>query len=179
MLYHLLYPLHTHFSAFNVFRYITFRTIGGTLTAFLIVFIFGPWFIRKLQKMQIGQVIRDDGPETHLSKQGVPTMGGVLILGAMTFSILLWADLTKGLVWLLTAVTLFFGLIGSIDDRKKISKQNSSSFERTMRHFVADHPLQYFLKLSLGLRILRPETQRLLETKATLAKMVVDLQCFF
>ena len=75
--------------------------------------------------MQIGQVVRDDGPESHLSKQGVPTMGGVLILGAMTVSILLWADLTNGLVWLVTGVTLFFGMIGSIDDLRKISKQNS------------------------------------------------------
>ena len=89
MLYHLLYPLHTYFSALNVFRYITFRTVGSTLTAFLILFIVGPWFIRKLQQMQIGQVIRDDGPETHLSKQGVPTMGGVLIVTAILLSTLL------------------------------------------------------------------------------------------
>ena len=125
MLYHLLYSLHSHFSALNVFRYITFRSIGSALTAFLIIFFVGPWFIRKLQEMQIGQVIRDDGPESHLSKQGVPTMGGVLILGAMTLSTLLWADLTNGLVWLVTGVTLFFGLIGSVDDLKKIRKQNS------------------------------------------------------
>ncbi|GAB4332340.1 MAG: phospho-N-acetylmuramoyl-pentapeptide-transferase [Desulfobulbaceae bacterium] len=125
MLYHLLYPLHTHISAFNVFRYITFRTIGSALTAFLILFVLGPWFIRRLRALQIGQVVRDDGPETHLSKQGVPTMGGVLILGAMTFSTLLWANLTNGLVWLVTGVTLFFALIGSIDDLKKIRKQTS------------------------------------------------------
>ncbi len=125
MLYHLLYSLHTQFSALNVFRYITFRSIGSALTAFLIVYFVGPWFIRKLQEMQIGQVIRNDGPESHLSKQGVPTMGGVLILGAMTISTLLWADLENGLVWLVTGVTLFFGLIGSLDDLKKIRKQNS------------------------------------------------------
>lgn len=125
MLYHLFYPLHTHISAFNVFRYITFRTIGGTITAFLILFIMGPWFIRKLKQMQIGQVVRDDGPESHMSKQGVPTMGGVLILGAMTVSVLLWADLTNGLVWLVTGVTLFFAMIGSIDDLRKIRKQSS------------------------------------------------------
>ena len=125
MLYHLLYSFHTQFSALNVFRYITFRSIGSALTAFLIVYFVGPWFIRKLQEMQIGQVIRDDGPESHLSKKGVPTMGGVLILGAMTISTLLWADLENGLVWLVTGVTLFFGLIGSLDDLKKIRKQNS------------------------------------------------------
>jgi len=125
MLYHLLYSLHNHFSVLNVFRYITFRTIGSTVTAFLVLVIVGPWFIKRLQKLQIGQVIRADGPESHLSKQGVPTMGGVLILGAMTLSIMLWADLTNGLVWLLTGVTLFFGGIGSIDDLRKVRKKNS------------------------------------------------------
>ncbi|MCL7486684.1 MAG: phospho-N-acetylmuramoyl-pentapeptide-transferase [Desulfobulbaceae bacterium] len=125
MLYHLLYPLHEYFSFLNVFRYITFRTIGSTLTAFLILFVIGPWFIRKLQLMQIGQVVRDDGPQTHMSKQGVPTMGGVLILATMTAATLLWADLSNGLVWLVIGVTLFFGLIGSIDDMKKIRRQNS------------------------------------------------------
>ena len=75
MLYHLLYPLHTVFIGFNVFRYITFRSILAAVTAFLIVIIFGNWFIRTLKRMQIGQVVRDDGPETHIYKQGVPTMG--------------------------------------------------------------------------------------------------------
>ncbi|MFZ5797372.1 MAG: phospho-N-acetylmuramoyl-pentapeptide-transferase [Desulfobulbus sp.] len=124
MLY-LLYSLHSHFSALNVFRYITFRTIGCAVTAFLIMFFFAPLFIRLLQKMQIGQVIREDGPQTHFSKKGVPTMGGVLILGAMTISSLLWANLGSGLVWLVLGATLFFGLIGSIDDLKKVRKQNS------------------------------------------------------
>jgi phospho-N-acetylmuramoyl-pentapeptide-transferase len=125
MLYHLLYSLHTHFSALNVFRYITFRTIGCAVTAFLIMFLLGPRFIRLLQKMQIGQVIREDGPQTHFAKKGVPTMGGMLILGAMTISTLLWADLGSGLVWLVTGATIFFGLIGSIDDLQKVRKQNS------------------------------------------------------
>lgn len=125
MLYHLLYSLHTDFSVLNVFRYITLRTIASALTAFLILLFIGPWFIGRLRQMQIGQVIRDDGPASHMSKQGVPTMGGVLILGVMTISTLLWADLTSGLVWLVTGVTLFFGCIGSLDDLKKIRKQNS------------------------------------------------------
>ena len=125
MLYHLLYSLHEHVSAFNVFRYITFRAIGGTITAFLIVFFLGPWFIRLLQRMQIGQVIRTDGPESHLSKKGIPTMGGVLILVAMTAATLLWADLTNGLVWLVIGATLFYGLIGSVDDLKKVRKKTS------------------------------------------------------
>jgi len=125
MLYTFLYTLHTQFSWLNVFRYITFRTIGGTVTAFLILFIFGPKFIRLLREKQIGQVVRDDGPPTHRTKEGVPTMGGVLILSAMTFSTVLWADLTNGLVWLVLGATLFYGWIGSIDDLRKIRKKNS------------------------------------------------------
>ena len=125
MLYHLLYPLHTQFSGLNVFRYITFRSIGAAVTAFLILFLLGPVFIRWLKQQQIGQVIRDDGPETHLSKQGVPTMGGVLIVTAILLSTLLWADLTNGLVWVCMGICLFFGFIGSIDDWKKIKKNNT------------------------------------------------------
>ncbi len=125
MLYHLLYSLHTQISWFNVFRYITFRSIGAAITAFLILCILGPKFIRWLQMKQIGQVVRSDGPESHLSKQGVPTMGGVLILAAMTISTLLWADLTSGLVWLLVGISLFFGAIGAVDDLQKVTKGNS------------------------------------------------------
>jgi len=136
MLYHLLFPLHTEFCWLNVFRYITFRTIGATVTAFLILFIIGPKFIRMLRQMQIGQVVRDDGPETHLSKQGVPTMGGVLILAAMSISTLLWADLTNGLVWLVLGVTLFFGVIGSVDDLKKIRKQTSRGLSARGKLFL-------------------------------------------
>ncbi|MDW7773212.1 MAG: phospho-N-acetylmuramoyl-pentapeptide-transferase [Desulfobulbaceae bacterium] len=125
MLYNFFYALHTQFSWLNVFRYITFRTIGATVTAFIILFIIGPKFIRLLQRKQIGQVVREDGPESHLNKQGIPTMGGVLILGALTVSTLLWADLTNGLVWLVLGATLFYGWIGSIDDLRKIRKKNS------------------------------------------------------
>lgn len=116
MLYHLLFPLHTVFSVLNVFRYITFRTIYAGLTAFLICFLLGPWFIRKLSGMQIGQYIREDGPQNHHSKAGTPTMGGTLILCAMGVSTLLWADLTNGYVWVALLVTFGFGLIGFVDD---------------------------------------------------------------
>ncbi len=125
MLYHFLYPLHTVFSGFNVFRYITVRSIGGAATAFLLMIVLGPMFIRALRRLQIGQVVRDDGPASHLAKQGVPTMGGLLILGAITCSTLLWARLDSPLVWLLLFVALFFGMIGAIDDFKKVRKQNS------------------------------------------------------
>lgn len=126
MFYHLLYPLHTSLSGLNVFRYITFRTIGGAVTAFIIVLLLGPLFIRTMRKFQIGQVVRDDGPETHLAKQGVPTMGGLLILAAITVGTVLWARLDNSLVWLSLFVTLFYGCIGSIDDIKKITKKSSA-----------------------------------------------------
>lgn len=125
MLYHLLYPLHSTISGFNVFRYITFRSIGGAVTAFLIVLVMGGFFIRTMRRLQIGQVVRADGPETHLSKQGVPTMGGILILAAVTIGTLFWARLDNPLVWLSLFVTLVYGAIGSIDDLKKIRKNNS------------------------------------------------------
>ncbi|MBC8208251.1 MAG: phospho-N-acetylmuramoyl-pentapeptide-transferase [Desulfobulbaceae bacterium] len=125
MLYHLLYPLHTSFSGFNVFRYITIRSIGGAVTAFLIMLILGPVLIRLLRRYQIGQVVRDDGPETHLAKQGVPTMGGLLILFAVLSGTLLWARLDNPLVWLMSFVILFFGMIGAVDDSRKILKKNS------------------------------------------------------
>jgi phospho-N-acetylmuramoyl-pentapeptide-transferase len=126
MLYHLLYPLHTQFSGLNVFRYITFRSIGSAVTAFLIMFLLGPAFIRWLKRQHLGQMVRSDGPESHLSKQGVPTMGGMLILTAMTLSTLLWADLTNGLIWVCLGITLFYGMIGSVDDWKKIKKKNTA-----------------------------------------------------
>lgn len=125
MLYHLLYPLHTDLNFLNVFRYITFRSIGAAVTAFLIMVILGPLFIRTMRRFQIGQVIRDDGPATHLAKQGVPTMGGVLIIMAITLGTLLWARLDGMLVWLGVFITLFYGGIGCIDDIRKIKKKNS------------------------------------------------------
>lgn len=125
MFYYLFHFFHTELSWLNVFRYITFRSIGCAITAFLLMVWLGPRFIAWLQKKQIGQVVRDDGPATHFSKRGVPTMGGMLILLIMTISSLLWTDLSSHLVWLLIAVSLFFGLIGSADDIKKIRKGNS------------------------------------------------------
>ncbi|MCF8067308.1 MAG: phospho-N-acetylmuramoyl-pentapeptide-transferase [Desulfobacterales bacterium] len=116
MIYHLLFPLHTTISVFNVFRYITFRTIYAGITSLLICFILGPWFIRKLTEMQIGQYIRKLGPESHHKKAGTPTMGGTLILFSLTTSTLLWADLTNSFVWIILFITVGFGIIGFIDD---------------------------------------------------------------
>ncbi len=125
MLYHLLYPLHTTFSVFNVFRYITFRTIYASLTAFLLCFLLGPWMIRKLSEMQIGQYIRDDGPRTHLDKAGTPTMGGTLILLSVVVSILLWSDLTNYFVWITLFVVVGYGLVGFLDDYLMLVKKRS------------------------------------------------------
>ena len=149
MLYHLLYPLHTTFIGFNVFRYVTFRCIGAAVVAFLIMLIFGPMFIRAIKRRQIGQVIRDDGPETHLLKQGVPTMGGLLILCAISVSTLLWARLDNPLVWLLLFVTLFFGMIGAFDDYRKVSRNSTAGL--SARGKLA---LQILGAMSVGLFLL-------------------------
>jgi phospho-N-acetylmuramoyl-pentapeptide-transferase len=125
MLYHLLYPLNSLFAGFNVFRYITFRTIGAAITAFLFFVLVAPAFIRYIRNLQIGQVVRDDGPETHLEKEGIPTMGGLLIIFTIINTTLLWTNLTNRYVWLILGVTLWFGAIGAIDDFKKISINTS------------------------------------------------------
>ena len=145
MLYHLLYPLHTTFSVFNVFRYITFRTIYASLTAFFICFLVGPWMIRKLANMQVGQYIRDDGPKSHFDKAGTPTMGGTLIILSITASILLWSDWTNYFVWIVLFVTLGFGLIGFIDDYLMQVKKQSKGL--TVRKKLA---LQAIVALITG-----------------------------
>ncbi len=126
MLHNLLYPLADQFIAFNLFRYLTFRTGGAIVTALLVAFIIGPGLIRWLRRRQKqGQPIRLDGPESHLlTKKGTPTMGGVLILLALTVATLLWADLTSGYVWVALLVTGGFGLIGFADDYLKVTKLN-------------------------------------------------------
>jgi phospho-N-acetylmuramoyl-pentapeptide-transferase len=148
MLYHLLYPLSDTFIGFNVFRYITFRSISGAITAFLFVVVFGPLFIRTMRRFQIGQVVRDDGPETHLAKQGVPTMGGLLILSAIILSSLLWARLDNTYVWLTLFITAFYGMVGALDDYRKISRKNSAGLSAKSKLF-----LQFLGALVVGLFI--------------------------
>jgi phospho-N-acetylmuramoyl-pentapeptide-transferase len=151
LIYHLLYPLHTTFSFFNVFRYITFRTIYATITALVICFVIGPWLIRKLQNMQIGQQIREDGPQSHLSKQGTPTMGGILILFAVVISTLLWANLTIDYVWLILLVTVGFGLIGFIDDYRKFIGKNSRGVSGKAR-LAAEIVIALFVSIILYIK---------------------------
>jgi len=124
MLYHLLYPLHEVFSFFNVFRYITFRTIYAILTALLISFILGPWLIQKLRAFQIQQVIREDVPSRHMVKNGTPTMGGSLILAAIILPTLSWSDLTNAYVWIVLSTVVAFGVLGYLDDHKKIREKD-------------------------------------------------------
>jgi phospho-N-acetylmuramoyl-pentapeptide-transferase len=126
MLYFLLYQvLQRYVSAFNVFRYITVRTVYASLTAMFLAFVFGPWLIRKLRELQIGQFIRDEGPQAHQKKAGTPTMGGVLIVISTLVPTLLWADLTNGFVLLAIFSLLAFATIGFIDDYAKVSKQRN------------------------------------------------------
>jgi phospho-N-acetylmuramoyl-pentapeptide-transferase len=126
MLYNLLFPLADDYQVFNLFRYLTFRTGGAIMTALVISFVLGPAVINWLRAQQKeGQPIRDDGPVTHLTKKGTPTMGGLLILIALSISTLLWADLGNGYVWSVLLVTGGFGLIGFADDYLKLSKRNS------------------------------------------------------
>ncbi|HEX9079755.1 MAG TPA: phospho-N-acetylmuramoyl-pentapeptide-transferase [Desulfuromonadaceae bacterium] len=124
MLYHLLYPLASDVKLFNVFKYLTFRTIYAMITALVVSFIIGPWVIRKLEALQARQVIRTDGPESHLKKAGTPTMGGVLILAAIVIPTLLWADLTNIYIWLTLLILVGYGLIGFVDDYKKVVEKN-------------------------------------------------------
>lgn len=124
MLYHLLYPLGADFILFNVFKYITFRSVMATLTALMISFLLGRPLIDYLRAFQIGQMIRDDGPQSHLEKSGTPTMGGILMLFAMTFSCLLWTRLDNPYFWLVMGVVLSYGVIGFADDYLKIVRRS-------------------------------------------------------
>ena len=125
MLYKLIYFFHTDLSWLNVFRYITFRTILATLSSLVLIFIFGSWVIQKLRTMQVGQIIREDGPPNHKDKAGTPTMGGCLILPIIMASTLLWADMGNIYVWLILFVIFSYGLIGFADDYLKMARKNS------------------------------------------------------
>jgi phospho-N-acetylmuramoyl-pentapeptide-transferase len=124
MLLYLLYPLHTYATVFNVTRYITFRTAAASLTALALSLALGPWMIRKLRDFQIGQVIRQEGPQSHRAKAGTPTMGGLLILTSALVPTLLWADLSNPYVWIAVLATAAFGGVGFTDDYLKIVRRS-------------------------------------------------------
>lgn len=124
-----------YFSFFNVFSYLTFRSILGILTSLLLSLYLGPKLIARLQKMQIGQVVRGDGPESHFSKKGTPTMGGLLILGAVLLSTLLWANLENKYVWVVLFVLVSFGWIGFVDDYRKVIRKDPKGLIARWKYF--------------------------------------------
>ncbi|RMX01164.1 phospho-N-acetylmuramoyl-pentapeptide-transferase [Legionella jordanis] len=135
MLYWLTQLLQGQYHAFRVFQYLTFRSILASLTALLVGLFCGPIMIRWLRNLQIGQMVRDDGPKTHLSKAGTPTMGGVLILLAIMVSCLLWGDLRQPALWLVLLVTSGFGIIGWVDDYRKLVRKNSKGLPARWKYF--------------------------------------------
>lgn len=135
MLLHLANFLSQFQSAFQMFNYLTLRVIFAALTALLLCLWLGPWMIRRLVEGQIGQAVRDDGPQSHLSKAGTPTMGGAMILIAIAVSTLLWGDLTNLYVWIVLSVTLGFGVIGWIDDYRKVVEKNPRGLPARWKYF--------------------------------------------
>ncbi len=133
LFYHLLLP---YFHALNVFRYITVRTALASITALLITLVLGPWVIRRLRELQIGQFIREEGPKSHQSKAGTPTMGGVLIVGSTVIPTLLWGDLENAYVWLAIFTMVVFGTIGFIDDYSKVMKKQSLGLTGKRKFFL-------------------------------------------
>lgn len=123
-------------SGFNVFQYLTLRIILGVLTSLFIALLVGPFFIRRLTDNQIGQSIRDDGPASHLSKSGTPTMGGMLIILSMIISTLCWGNLENRFIWVVLAVTLMFGVIGWIDDYRKISQKHAEGLRGIYKYLL-------------------------------------------
>src|SRR6201987_2951384 len=150
MLYYLLYhTLQKYFSPLNVFRYITVRTVYASLTAMFLAFVFGPWLIRRLRELQIGQYIREEGPQNHQKKAGTPTMGGVLIVLSTVVPTLLWADLSNGFVLLTLFALLAFAAIGFIDDYAKVSKQRNLGLTSKKKF-----SLQVFVSSMVGIGLL-------------------------
>ena len=160
MLYYFLLSLQPQFSVLNVTRYITFRTAAASMTALVISLVMGPWLIRRLRDFQIGQVIRQEGPESHRAKAGTPTMGGVLILVAALIPTLLWADLTNIYVWIAVTSTALFGAIGFLDDYLKITRRSSGGLAARYKF-----GLQVAVGLALGLTLLLLADSNLYNTR--------------
>ncbi|HKY33187.1 MAG TPA: phospho-N-acetylmuramoyl-pentapeptide-transferase [Candidatus Polarisedimenticolia bacterium] len=163
MLYHLLYPLHETIGAFNVFRYITFRSALAALTALVLSLGLGRFLIAKLREMQVGQHIREEGPQSHYSKKGTPTMGGILIILSVVFPTLLWADLGNIFVWIAVLSMIAFGLIGFYDDYRKVQKKRNLGL--TAR---AKFALQIVVALGIGLVLLWLSHHELFTTRLSL-----------
>jgi phospho-N-acetylmuramoyl-pentapeptide-transferase len=127
--------LEPFFRPMAVFQYLTLRGILGIMTALFVSLMLGPWFIRKMVQKQIGQSVRNDGPKSHLSKSGTPTMGGTLLLFAISVSVLLWADLSNRFVWAVLFITITYGLVGWVDDYRKVIEKNSRGLPARWKYF--------------------------------------------
>jgi phospho-N-acetylmuramoyl-pentapeptide-transferase len=149
MLYHLLLSFYPQVGLLNVTRYITFRTAAASITALVISLVLGPWLIRRLREFQIGQVIRQEGPQSHHAKAGTPTMGGLLILAASLVPTLLWADLTNAYIWVAVLATAVFGGIGLLDDYLKITRRSSGGLSARQKM-----GLQIVVAVAVGLVLL-------------------------
>src|SRR6266513_4803478 len=147
---------------FNVFGYITLRAVLATMTALMISFVVGPKMIRKLTQYKIGQSVRDDGPQTHLTKAGTPTMGGALILVSIVITTLLWADLRNRFVWVVLLVTLGFGAIGWIDDYRKVVYRNPKGLSVRTK-FVWQSVIALLAAVYLAFSVSAPSTSQFLQ----------------
>jgi len=177
MLYHLLISLYPQVSVFNVARYITFRTAAASMTALVVSLVLGPWLIRRLREFQIGQVIRQEGPESHRAKAGTPTMGGLLILAAALFPTLLWADLTNVYIWIAVLATAAFGGIGFLDDYLKVTRRTSGGL--APRYKLG---LQVVVGLIVGLVLMWLADQNLYNTRLIFPffkQLIPDLGWFY
>ena len=161
MLYYLLYHvLQKYFSPLNVFRYITVRTVYASLTAMFLALVFGPWLIRRLRELQIGQYIREEGPQEHKKKAGTPTMGGVLIVLSTAVPVLLWADLTNAFVLMALFALIGFSVIGFIDDYAKVAKKQNLGLT-SKRKFL----LQVLVSMVVGIGLLELSTHSAYSTQ--------------
>jgi phospho-N-acetylmuramoyl-pentapeptide-transferase len=161
MLYYLLYHvLQKYFSPLNVFRYITVRTVYASLTAMFLALVFGPWLIRRLRELQIGQYIREEGPQQHKKKAGTPTMGGVLIVLSTAVPVLLWADLTNAFVLMALFALIGFSVIGFIDDYAKVAKKQNLGLT-SKRKFL----LQVLVSMIVGVGLLELSTHSAYSTQ--------------
>jgi phospho-N-acetylmuramoyl-pentapeptide-transferase len=177
MLYHLLISLYRQVPVFNVARYITFRTAAASITALIISLVLGPWLIRRLREFQIGQVIRQEGPQSHHSKAGTPTMGGLLILAAALGPTLLWADLTNVYIWIALGSTTGFGVIGFFDDYLKVTRRSSGGLRP--RYKLG---LQFIFAMAVALTLMWLASANLYNTRLIFPffkQLIPDLGWFY
>ncbi|VAX27785.1 Phospho-N-acetylmuramoyl-pentapeptide-transferase [hydrothermal vent metagenome] len=176
MLYELLYGLSEYYFPFNVFRYITFRTVLAAITASLLTFMLAPFVIARLRSFSLTQQIREDGPKTHISKAGTPTMGGILILASILLTALLWMDLKNPYTWVLIAATSGFGFIGLADDYLKVVRRNHKGL-RACYKFALQIALASAISLFLYHNPLDPYSTKL--SVPFFKRLLIDLGVFY